>query len=201
MRFEDHLVLHGLAIKKLASAEDVAAAVALDPEVVRTVLEANNASGRVTEIDGRYALLPATRIMLKGEYSRHYASLRRSEDFVTAYDQFERINEDLKTLITQWQVREVAGAQLPNDHSDAAYDERIVDRLGALHERFEPILGRMARDLPRLASYLPRLNHALERVELGEGAWVSDVKIDSYHTVWFELHEDLLLLVGRARIE
>jgi hypothetical protein len=59
----------------------------------------------------------------------------------------------------------------------------------------------MARDLPRLASYLPRLNHALERVELGEGAWVSDVKIDSYHTVWFELHEDLLLLVGRARIE
>ena len=201
MRFEDHLVLHGLAIKKLASPEDVAAAVAVDPDVVRTVLEASSTSGRVTEIGGRYALLPAARIMLKGEYSRHYASLRTSEDFVGAYDRFERINEDLKTLITQWQVREVAGAQIPNDHSDTAYDERIVDRLGALHERFEPILQAMTRELPRLASYLPRFDHALERAELGETAWVSDVKIDSYHTVWFELHEDLLLLVGRARVE
>lgn len=201
MRYEDHLVLHGLAVKKHASPEDLAAAVDGDPGQVRAVLEANVASGRVTEIAGRYTLLPVTRIILKGEYSRHYASLRRSAEFVGAYDRFERVNEDLKTLITQWQVRQVAGAQIPNDHSDKAYDERIIDRLGALHERFEPILQTMARELPRLASYLPRFNHALERAELGEAAWVSDVKIDSYHTVWFELHEDLLLLVGRARIE
>lgn len=201
MRYGDHLILHGLAIKKHATPEDVAAAVDVDPADVRAVLAANVASGRVSEIAGKYTLLPATRIILKGEYSRHYGSLRRSADFLGAYDRFERVNEDLKTLITQWQVREVAGAQIPNDHSDKAYDARIIDRLGALHERFEPILHLMVAELPRLAVYPPKFDHALERAEVGDTAWVSDVKIASYHTVWFELHEDLLLLVGRARIE
>jgi pyruvate,orthophosphate dikinase len=201
MRYEDHLVLHGLAIKKHATADDVAAAVDVDRGHAHAVLEANVASGRVAQIAGKYTLLPATRIILKGEYSRHYASLRGSVEFVAAYDGFERINEDLKALITQWQVREVAGAQLPNDHSDEAYDQKVIDRLGALHERFEPVLGVLTRELPRLAIYPPKFDHALERAELGETAWVSDVKIASYHTVWFEFHEDLLLIVGRTRTE
>jgi hypothetical protein len=29
--------------------------------------------------------------------------------------------------------------------------------------------------------------------------YVSGVKVDSYHTVWFELHEDLLRMLGRSR--
>ena len=32
----------------------------------------------------------------------------------------------------------------------------------------------------------------------GLGEWA---KIDSYHTVWFELHEDLLRMLGREREE
>ena len=35
----------------------------------------------------------------------------------------------------------------------------------------------------------------------GEIDWVSGVRIDSYHTVWFELHEDLLRMLGRTRQE
>lgn len=201
MRYQDHLILHGLAIKKHATADEVAAAVDVDPEEAREVLAVNAKAGRVAEISGKYTLLPATRIILKGDYSRHYGILRRSTVFAGAYDRFERINEDLKTLITQWQVREVAGAAIANDHSDEAYDARIVDRLGALHERFEPTMQAMVSELPRLGVYPPKFDHALERAELGDTAWVSDVKIDSYHTVWFELHEDLLLLLGRPRIE
>ena len=33
----------------------------------------------------------------------------------------------------------------------------------------------------------------------GEIDYVSGVKVGSYHTVWFELHEDLLRLLGRSR--
>ncbi len=42
---------------------------------------------------------------------------------------------------------------------------------------------------------------ALERAEGGAIEWVSDARILSYHTVWFELHEDLLRILGRQRSE
>ena len=51
----------------------------------------------------------------------------------------------------------------------------------------------LARDLDLLV--------ALERAEDGAVEWVSDAKIASYHTVWFELHEDLLRMLGREREE
>ncbi|NQV20995.1 MAG: hypothetical protein HQ511_06225, partial [Rhodospirillales bacterium] len=42
---------------------------------------------------------------------------------------------------------------------------------------------------------------ALEKAEDGETEFVSGAKVDSYHTVWFELHEDLLRILGREREE
>ena len=53
----------------------------------------------------------------------------------------------------------------------------------------------------RLKVYQKKLLAALEKAENGETAAVSDARSDSYHTVWFELHEDLLRLMGRQREE
>ena len=44
-----------------------------------------------------------------------------------------------------------------------------------------------------------RLAEALARASAGETDYVSGVRVASYHTVWFELHEDLLRLLGRTR--
>ncbi len=52
-----------------------------------------------------------------------------------------------------------------------------------------------------MAIYREKLEAALEKAEKGAIAWVSDAKIESYHTVWFELHEDLLRLMRRERSE
>ena len=46
-----------------------------------------------------------------------------------------------------------------------------------------------------------KLGAALEKAEDGAIEWVSDAKIESYHTLWFELHEDLLRLMRREREE
>jgi pyruvate,orthophosphate dikinase len=35
----------------------------------------------------------------------------------------------------------------------------------------------------------------------GSHEYIASPRIDSYHTVWFELHEDLILLAGRTREE
>jgi hypothetical protein len=45
------------------------------------------------------------------------------------------------------------------------------------------------------------LRAALDRVRAGETAWLTRPLIDSYHTVWFELHEELILAVGLTREE
>ena len=49
--------------------------------------------------------------------------------------------------------------------------------------------------------YRDKLTKALEKAEDGAIDWVSDARIENYHTLWFELDEDLLCMVGRDRDE
>ena len=187
-----HRVMHGIAIKKHAAPAAIAALAGVSVETAGAPLAAAEASGRVVAADGKYLLSPAGQI---------YDELRRDQDFVAAYERFEIINNDLKSLITDWQTMDIGGQKVPNDHSNADYDDRIIGRLGDLHERFEPVLGVMVAREPRLQWYAERLTEALEKAEDGDVAWVSDATIESYHTVWFEMHEDLLRLLGRERTE
>lgn len=196
-----HLVLHGLAIKKHADAAAVAGLVGLPTARVSELLTQAVQRGKVAEAQGRYLLTPMARMSLDGDYSKYYGDLRKNEDFVAAYEGFERINVELKQLITDWQTVEIAGQRVPNDHSDAAHDQRVIDRLGDLHERADKVFARLAAGLPRLQRYRDHLLAALEKAEDGDIQWVSDARIDSYHTVWFELHEELLRLMGRIRQE
>lgn len=201
MNTDLHLVMHAVAIRKHVAAEDIAALTSLSPSRTGEVLTAAVAGGRVLEANGRYLLSPAGQLILASEYSRFCGGLRADAAFVAAYERFERINVDLKQLITDWQTLELGGKRVPNDHSDRGYDQRIIDRLGDLHERFEPVLKALVGAAPRLKVYQRKLLAALDKAEGGETAAVSDARSDSYHTVWFELHEDLLRLMGRQRQE
>ncbi|MBK8957358.1 MAG: hypothetical protein IPM80_02745 [Proteobacteria bacterium] len=201
MATELHQVMHGVAIRKHGDAKAVAALAGLPLARVEAVLTGAVAGGRVAEVDGKYMLTPCGQMMLAGEYSRFNDALRANADFVAAYQRFEVINKDLKQLITDWQTMEVGGKRVANDHSNKDYDERVIARLGDLHERFEPILKKLCAGEPRLKVYSDKLGAALEKAEDGDVAWVSDAKLDSYHTVWFELHEDLLRILGHVREE
>ena len=198
---EAHLVMHGLAIKKHATPEAVAGILGMEVETVRTVLAQLVEGKRVVEAQGKYMLAPATRMALDSDYSRLYEEARGDSSFRDGYNEFERLNTTLKQLITEWQTIEVRGQRVPNDHRDKDYDDKIIDRLGELHERAEAALEKLARVLPRFSIYRDKLAAALEKAEDGDIAWVSDAKIESYHTLWFELHEDLLRLMRREREE
>ncbi len=196
-----HLVMHAVAIKKHGSADELAPFTGLDREAVDEALAHALDKGRVAETGGKYMLTPAGQMIVGGEYSRFYDGLREDEAFIKPYEQFERINTELKQLITDWQTMEIGGKRVENDHSDASYDEEIIGRIGDLHERFEPVLARMIAKAPRLEVYREKPDAALEKAEDGDIAWVSDAKTESYHTVWFEMHEDLLRMLGRQREE
>jgi hypothetical protein len=198
---QTHLVMHGLAVKKHATPEVVAGIVGLETDEVRKVLVNLVEAKRVAEANGKYLLTPAARMALDSDYSRLYADVRVHPDFKAGYEGFERLNGALKQLITDWQTLPVGGGRVPNDHSNKDYDAKIIDRLGELHERAELVLKRLAGVVPRFQIYDEKLRAALGRSEDGAIQWVSDAKIESYHTLWFELHEDLLRLMGREREE
>jgi hypothetical protein len=198
---EAHLVMHGLAVKKHGTPEAIAGILGLDASEVEAVIAQLVEAKRVIKVQGKYLLTPPARVALESDYSRLYAVLRVNPQFKAGYEGFERLNGVLKQLITEWQTFSVGGERVPNDHSDEEYDHKIIDRLGELHERAETVIDQLASALPRIRVYRDKLLAALEKAEDGAVAWVSDTKIESYHTLWFELHEDLLRLMGREREE
>jgi|SRR5581483_8387423 len=198
----EFLTLHCLTMKQLASPAHVEAIVGVPAAEAKVALGRLVESGDVKEARGNFVLMPAGRERLDARYREIYKAVRQSDTFTGAYARFERVNADLKKLITDWQTMTVAGQLTPNDHSDADYDNRIIDRLCALHERVEPILDGFAAEVPRLARHKARLDAALDKVSAeGDRDYVSGVRVDSYHTVWFELHEDLLRILDTERDE
>jgi pyruvate,orthophosphate dikinase len=62
-------------------------------------------------------------------------------------------------------------------------------------------LGQIEPDCPRLRAYRLRLDRALERAGGGDQRYLASPRVDSYHGIWFELHEDLIQLAGRNRAD
>jgi hypothetical protein len=112
------------------------------------------------------------------------------------YERFLPLNVEFLRVCHDWQVRP---GEIPNDHGDAPYDWAVLDRLRTIDERTAPVVRRVARDVARFDGYARRLRTARARVDEGEQEWFTSPRIDSYHTVWMQLHEDLLLALGRAR--
>lgn len=195
------LALHGLAVKKAGSSAAVAAVLGAEEAEIEAALEAAVAAGRAAGAKGTFMVAPAGREWLDEQYPVVYAEFREDPAATETYERFERINRELLSLFTDWQMMPAGGERVPNDHSDSDYDAEIIDRLGAQHERAEKVLDGFAELDPRLGIHKQRLDDAYDKVLAGEIDWVSGARIDSYHTVWFELHEDLLRMLGREREE
>ena len=113
-----------------------------------------------------------------------------------AYDSFVAVNDELVAACSAHQMRDDGSL---NDHTDAAYDRVVVERLGAVHDQALPICTALSSAMSRFANYGHRLRRALDGVRAGEHEWFTSLVLDSYHTVWFELHEDLLRTLGLER--
>ncbi len=107
----------------------------------------------------------------------------------------------MKDIMTGWQIREFKGKQILNDHSDPAHDASVLEAFTHFHDDAIAWLQSFVDGLPRLGSYGSRLRRAAEHVVDGDTSYLASPRVDSYHTVWFELHEDLIHLAGRTREE
>lgn len=193
------LAVHGLVVKKSGTPAAVGALLGRDQTEVEQALAAAVAAGRVLGAKGTFMVTPAGRAWLDETYPSEFAAVREDPAVQAAADRFERVNRDLLALLTDWQTVTVGGERVPNDHSDPDHDRDVLDRLGDLHERAAKVIARFVAVEPRLAAYERRLEAAYDKALAGETDHVSGVRVDSYHIVWHELHEDLLRMLGRTR--
>lgn len=195
-----YLVLHGLRLKGFADAEGLADLIGLDATEVADVLahvaEAGLARHRDGAISG-WMPTPEGRAVHAELVAKELGEAGARADVEAGFRRFLALNDRLKQVCTDWQLRDGA----LNDHGDQGYDRSVIDRLLALHVDAEPIVADLAAALARFGRYGDRLARAARRVDAGEHEWFTGVTIDSYHTVWFQLHEDLLVTLGIDRME
>jgi len=113
------------------------------------------------------------------------------------YERFVPLNTELLKICTAWQLRDDGSV---NDHADRAYDFRVLEQLDKLHERVAPLLHRLGESVPRFSGYATRLADALDRIAT-DRQWMASPRCDSYHTVWMQMHEDLLEAIGADRAD
>jgi hypothetical protein len=179
----DWELVHELRIRGLIDAPD--------SDRVEVLVRAGLAIRRSTKL----AITPEGRAA-HGDWARCEPNGEVEERVRRAFDRFLVLNAELLQVCSDWQVKP-GGA--PNDHRDAAYDWSMIERLVALDERAGAVARHAGTAVTRLAPYRERLRVARTYVEEGKHEWFTSPRIDSYHTVWMQWHEDLLLTLGLER--
>lgn len=188
---------HALRIKGFAAVDTIAEITALPADDVELNLSrlADNGYTQFRENRGLWQLTADGR----SAHGEHLAADLEGVDVAAVlsdpYEAFLTNNSKFKELCSDWQLRNGE----PNDHSDAGYDADVVARLGELHQHAVPAVAAMGDGLARMAPYAGRLVEVLGKVGSGETKMFTGVMCGSYHDVWMELHEDLILTQGIDR--
>ncbi|MDX6327294.1 MAG: hypothetical protein QOK15_3648 [Nocardioidaceae bacterium] len=183
-------VLLALRLKGRATAEELAISLGVDvADVSRELASLSEEKLAVERTTGRR---PGW--MLTGDgrerYDTSLADARTPEvmeRLTSTYEAFLRFNQPVKDLSAQWQGTE-----------DDATRFEILEELADLSEEVAPSLASAGDLVPRFGAYAHRLAAALEKAA-DDPRFVVSPTVDSFHTVWFECHEDYLLMLGRSR--
>lgn len=175
----------------------------VEPQLVATLGEdASAVAQTVLQLAAAGMLLDGRSLRLSPEGRARLDSLLAQERsgidqvaLAQSYSEFRTVNHEFKALVADWQLKDGQ----PNAHDDAGYDAAILDRLDGIHHRVSPVLAAVVALVPRLGTYADKLDFALAKVKDGDTAWFTRPIIDSYHTVWFELHEELITASGLTR--
>jgi pyruvate,orthophosphate dikinase len=191
-----NLVVRALFIKGFATPEGLAPA--LGEEETGAILDRTTADG-VTELTGAMFQLTADGKAMGAEMMASDREAWGMEKASKALDNFLPIDGRMKEIVTAWQMREVDGEPVLNDHTDSAYDASVLAEFASLHHDAAAWLRPLTEGLARLELYVARLERAADLVADGNHAYIASPTVDSYHSVWFELHEDLIHLADRTR--
>ena len=184
-------VLRVLRLRGFATGDGLRQSIGVDPS---QVVERLVADEQVNFIEARnmYMLAPSGRSRIDD----HLAASDPIIELSDAYESFLSLNTEFKQVCTDWQVRDGE----PNSHDDDDYDAACIARLRDVYIRSEPVISEIATAVPRLNSYRRRLLEALTAIDEGQSQRFTGVMCESFHDVWMELHEDLIVLQKIDRV-
>ncbi len=191
---DEPLVLHVLRVRGFVTPDGFTESLGEHPAGVLAELVG---AGMVRHIEARdmYGLLPAGKDR-HAELLDTIAPPQVAAGLHEHYPRFLTLNDRFKQLCTDWQVRNGE----PNDHTDADHDRRCTDALADLAREAGPVIGDMAGVVSRFRRYTARLDAAAECVAAGQTKKFTGVMCESFHDIWMELHEDLIVLQRVDRV-
>ncbi|MFC9692663.1 transcriptional regulator [Kribbella sp. NPDC056951] len=188
MSTPDLLVLHAVRVLGVGDDTAVAERFQLDVALAKELLLDYQAYGWVSWSEfagvGGWSLTERGRAenerQLAAELGPHRASVQ------AAYDDFLPLNGRLQAACTNWQLKPTPDDPLAyNDHTDAIWDQSVLNELTAIGQELTPLEARLTAVLDRFAGYDTR--------------YASAGEVEERHRVWFELHEDLIATLGVRR--
>lgn len=182
-------VLRVIGLSGQAEIDAVARGTGLDPDAARAIVSDAEAAGLVASgprgfrltAEGRAQVADALRVEREGLDPATTLDL---------YERFARIDQKFKELVTEFQLSES-----PTRVSWA------VAGMSEVHPAVQELVARATELVPRLAPYRARFETAMEHLARGEEKYLVSVTLDSYHTIWFQFHEELIEMAGRTRAE
>lgn len=154
--------------------------------------------GLVSRASGGWAVTPQGKTVDNEFVANELAETGCRAAVEAAYGRFERLNPLALEACTMWQLREIDGTRKVNDHLDRRYDTQVLRKLASVQQLGQEVCNDLSAILDRFDGYGERLSEATERALGGEWEYVSEHP-DSFHSIWFQLHEDLLVTLGRPR--
>lgn len=198
------LILHAPRVLGFASVQRIAARYQLDADEVEDHLLPFAATGWVAH--SRFADTSGWHLTDAGRHEDE-RRLAMELDLVgaratatRAHRAFLPLNQRFGRACTDWQIRPTTrDAMAHNDHTDWGWDDRVFRALDALGHQLEAVMDPLAGALQRFDGYTASYAAALAKVNAAKPRWIDAPDIDSCHTVWIQLHEDLLSTLGIPR--
>ncbi len=198
------IVLHTVRLMGFADSGDVAERAGTShAEVLRVLTEAKR-KGWVqhtafADLDG-WSLTDSGKVANERQLAAERSDADPAGVVATAYRAFLPPNARLLRAVSDWQTKPSGADELAlNDHTDPAWDDRVLDELTALGQELAPLVESLSAVLPRFGGYTSRFDAALRRARVGQHDWIDQTSVDSCHRVWFQLHEDLIATLGIDR--
>ena len=144
-------LLQALRIKGRATPDVLAAAVEVD---VASAIERCEQDGLIEQTRLGYRITDAGRERVESLYADEREQAQSV--ILETYETFLPINDEVKQIVTDWQMRIVGGQMVLNDHQDRGHDETVIARLHDVDSKAAPALASLTAALPRFEAYSRR---------------------------------------------
>ena len=192
------LTLHALRLLGFADTESVAARFGQDPhDVERRLIDAgaNGWASRSSFGGSRgWSLTVAGRTENERLLAEELDSVGGQAAVAAVHAKFAPLNAGVVAACSKLQLRWLAEGSQRHDGIDEPTQQTFTQALAS----FSAMEVRLTAVLPRFSGYAERLELAVENAAT-ESAWLTATDRDSFHRIWFELHEDLIATLGIRR--